>query len=350
MLRLEVALEQDWPPDQWRDVSVVVGVSGGADSVALLRALLALRLPGRGRLVAAHFHHGLRGAEADGDADFVRELCRHSSVTCEIGHASINSQTRPDSTGDRDSADTQVASEADASEASLRRLRLQFLREVAHQHGARFVALAHTADDQVETILHRLFRGTGLIGLQGMPRVRRLSPLTTLIRPLLSVDRRAVRAYLSELGQSFRDDSSNADVRYTRNRIRHELLPWLERHLNSQSRQAVLKLSRQVREEQQIVQELADQLSARAITAHGDNWVELDVDKLAAQPPALVRRLFVSIWAERNWPAGEMDFERWDALARFALHPATTRFCLPGPIEAEWTASGRLRVTRLSVP
>lgn len=345
MCGLEADLELAWPPDQWRDVTIVVGVSGGADSVALARALVSIRHPGPGRLVVAHFHHGLRGAEADADATFVLAFCDQWNLPCELGRASPADDDR-------------------VSEATLRAARYRFLREVAHRQGARFVAVAHTADDQIETILHRLFRGTGLAGLRGMPRTRRLSPLTTLIRPLLAIRRQDLRDYLAARNQLFREDSSNLDPRYTRNRLRHELIPWVERNLNAQAGHAILRLARQIDEEERLVRDVVDQLRRETERAQGDDWLELNVAMLATHDPALIRRLLVSIWSERDWPAGEMNFARWDALAALARtreangerssgaeEPATSRrLQLPGGIDATVTPSGRLRLERASAP
>ena len=136
---LPALLANAWPAEAWGDVTVLVGVSGGADSVALLRALEALKrtAAGAGRLIVAHFHHGLRGAEADADAAFVAALSQRLGLECVVGRASGSSPS---------------------DEASARKARYRFLKRTAHARGARFVAVAPTADDQAETILHRIAR------------------------------------------------------------------------------------------------------------------------------------------------------------------------------------------------
>src|SRR5688572_29033082 len=209
MYDFELRLATDWPPAAWREVTVIAAVSGGADIVALLRALLAIRQQGAGRQVAAHCNHRLRGAESEADAAFVADLCRQLGLTCEIGIVDVS----------------QAANSGDGLEAAAREARYGFLKSVAARHGARYLATAHTADDQAETLLHRIVRGTGLAGLAGIPRVRPLNELTTLIRPLLGARRSEVLAYLADIGQEYRHDASNLDRRFTRNRIRHELLP-----------------------------------------------------------------------------------------------------------------------------
>jgi tRNA(Ile)-lysidine synthase len=169
-------LAGDWPPEQWRDVTVLVAVSGGADSVALLRGLCALRSAGDGRLVIAHFNHRLRGAESAADQTFVEELGQQQALRVILGSRDGDGRA--------------------SSEETLREQRYQFLRQAADQAGARYVAIAHTADDQVETVLHNILRGTGLAGLAGIPRVRPLTEAATLIRPLLGATRAEVLAFL----------------------------------------------------------------------------------------------------------------------------------------------------------
>ena len=213
---LDQELAAAWPPESWADVSVLVAVSGGADSVALLRGLAGLKVGGEGKLVVGHFNHRLRGEESDGDEQFVARLAEELGLGLECGRLEA---------GDIDAC-------PDGIEEAARRQRYRFLTETAERVGARYVACAHTADDQVETVLHRILRGTGIAGLAGIPRCRRLSPAVTLIRPLLEVRRAELVDYLASLGQSYREDSSNLDRRFTRNRIRHDLLPQLAKDFN----------------------------------------------------------------------------------------------------------------------
>jgi tRNA(Ile)-lysidine synthase len=192
----------------------VVAVSGGPDSVALLRSLL---LETDRPLVVAHLNHQLRGEDSDGDEEFVRCLCEQW-VT--IG-ANLVCRT--------ERCDVRGLAGGDNLESTGRRLRYQWFAQVARESGASWVATGHTADDQVETVLHRLVRGTGLRGLTGIRRRRDLESGILLVRPLLTVRRTDVLAFLGELGQRYRDDASNLDPRFTRNRLRHELLPLLAR-------------------------------------------------------------------------------------------------------------------------
>ncbi|MFO0817819.1 MAG: tRNA lysidine(34) synthetase TilS [Pirellulales bacterium] len=296
----ERRLVANWPPHQWCDLSVLVGVSGGADSVALLHGLARIRLAGPGRLLVAHFHHGLRGAAADQDAEFVRNLAQRLGLSCHIGVVEGASRS----------------GEQKASELTLRRERYRFFRETAHQCGARYVAVAHTADDQAETVLHRLIRGTGLAGLAGIPRIRPLSPAVTLIRPLLTLPRQPLRHYLERLGESFREDGSNADLRYTRNRIRRRLLPRLAKDYNPQVVPALTRLASQAAEAHVVMESLARDLLVRTLLASSPDQVRLDPEPLRSAPLLLVRESLLLLWREKGWPLGEMTAEHWNELAQ----------------------------------
>ena len=189
----------------------MVALSGGADSVALLDALVALRARRGLRLVAAHLDHGLRPESAD-DARFCEELCARLGVSIRIGHADVRARAERERGGIEEAA---------------RRERYAFLRRVRREEGAFAIATAHNRDDQAETLLLRLLRGSGRVGLGAISARRR-----GIVRPLLTVSREEVLAHLEERGLSWREDPTNADPRYFRNRVRHELLPYLETRFN----------------------------------------------------------------------------------------------------------------------
>jgi tRNA(Ile)-lysidine synthase len=186
-----------------REVPVLVAASAGPDSTALLHVLTALGQ----RAGAAHIHHGLRGAEADADLDFVRETARGLGVPffAEFVEAACRNGQSP--------------------EARARELRYAALERVRSGRGYRFVATGHTMDDQAETVLLRAIRGAGPVGLGGIAPVQ---PGGNVIRPLLKVRRPEIRAYLVARGLPWREDATNTDVRVPRNRIRHEVLARLE--------------------------------------------------------------------------------------------------------------------------
>jgi len=300
----EDRLARSWPPDRWRDVKVVLAVSGGADSVALLRAMTALRGDAEDRLVVAHLHHGLRGEEADADQHFVQQLCLELGVSCHVGR--IDVQKHADEVGD-------------GVEAAARSARYDFLQRTAERLGARYVATAHTADDQAETILHHVLRGSGLSGLSGMPRTRPLGMAVTLIRPMLRFRRSEVIDYLDDIGQSFREDATNLDPQFTRNRIRHQLLPSLAEDYNPAVITALLHLAVLAGEAQQVIDELVEVLHQQCVQVMGDGSVSVDCGQLAGRPPYLVRQVLIAAWRDRGWPQQGMGFAEWNDLASMTV-------------------------------
>lgn len=301
---VESKLAATWPPQAWEDVTVLVAISGGADSVALLRAMAALKRGGAGGLGAAHLNHQLRGPDADADEAFVVELCRILDLPCETARVPIGRL---------------AAESGDGLEAAARMVRYEFLRETAERLGARYVVTAHTADDQAETILHRIVRGTGLAGLAGMPRARVLSPACTLIRPLLGFRRAELLGYLEALDQPYRSDLSNDDRRFTRNRIRHELLPRLAADFNPGVVDAILRLGYMAREVQDLVAQLVDDLSEQCVVQPCAGELRINTRPLAGQPRYLVRELLVTAWRNAGWPLQAMGFTEWDLLAEMAV-------------------------------
>src|SRR4051794_20721353 len=251
----ESRLAEDWPVREWCDSHVLVGVSGGPDSTAVLRGLVSLRQTagGAGTLYVAHLNHQMRGTSADDDAAWVQELCESIAVPLL-----------------RERADVVTISEkqGDGREAAARAARYGFFRRVAEEHGARFVTVGHTADDQVETVLHRILRGTGIEGLAGMRRSRPLSGSVLLVRPLLSMRRSDVLQYLAAIGQEFRVDKSNEDTCFTRNRIRKELLPSLRETYNRQIDDALLRLASQAADTQVFIVALANRLADECLAVN----------------------------------------------------------------------------------
>ena len=313
-----------WPIDDWADLTVIVAVSGGADSVALLRGLHTLRcdlaqsgISSQGRLLVVHINHLLRGDESDADAEFVRELASQLDLPSEFIIA----------------ADEFVVSKlGDGIEAAARNARYTLLEKAAGQHGARYIVTAHTADDQAETVLHRIIRGTGLRGLAGMARARRLG-CATLLRPLLAIRRAELTEYLSELGQSFRLDSSNDNLDFTRNRIRHQVIPLVEQTINPGFADALRRLAMLAGEAQSAIDESIETLFARCVLST-TREVRVNVGMLADIHRHVVRELFSLIWRHQEWPMRAMGFDEWELLAAMAVDRRPYSATLPGAIEA----------------
>jgi tRNA(Ile)-lysidine synthase len=273
----------------------IVAVSGGADSVALLRSITACGYAP----LAAHVNHQLRGAESDEDERFVQQLADSLGVPFRC----VRIDTR---------------SHGGNLEAIARRLRYQWLHELANETCAAWIATAHTADDQAETVMHRLIRGTGLQGLRGIAAE---SPPTAvgglLLRPLITVTRQEVLQYLQSLNQRFRTDSTNADLRFTRNRIRAELVPLL-RSFNPEVVPVLGRLAQQADETFRFIEAQAAALLQSAEKPRAGSTIILDRAVLLAASPVLVRSALRLIWEREGWPLGEMDFDHWDAAARLA--------------------------------
>lgn len=356
MHSFETQLQIDWQPARWRDLTVLVAVSGGADSVALLRALAAVAGretagefstlgasgsggPALGRLVVAHFHHGLRGPEADADARFVEDLCRQLGVECVIGRAIEADAVEPGLCAPFSDLKPGASSLKPAtSEEASRVARYRFLIATTQRVGARYVAVAHTADDQAETVLHHVLRGTGLAGLAGMPRARELADGIALVRPLLAARRAAVRAYLADIGQTFREDSSNADSGYTRNRLRNELLPTLAADYNPQIIEALVRLSSLAADAQELIVAQAGDIAVDAVVRRQPNRIVLQTARLSNTPRHLIRETLMLCWREQDWPLAAMGHNEWTLLAEMATEPTPRKRVMPGEVIAERTA------------
>ncbi|MDT5270850.1 MAG: tRNA(Ile)-lysidine synthase [Acidobacteriota bacterium] len=279
-----------WP---LRGERVLVAVSGGADSTALLLALEELRRVGLlgVEVVAAHLDHGLRGERGAGDARWVEGLARDYGFECIVGRASVSERAREG---------------RDNLEQAARRARYEFLAEAAHACGASAVLAAHTLDDQAETVLLRLLRGSGADGLGGMMHERPLEAggEVSLRRPLLAWARRAdTEGYCRERGVEFRSDAMNDDERFARVRVRRKLLPLLST-FNPRAAEALARTASLLREDSAALNELAAALleAARAqldteseeVKAGEAVWVAV----LARAAPALRRRA-LRLWLAR---------------------------------------------------
>ncbi len=298
---------------QIKAAGVLIGVSGGADSVALLRGLVELRNEFALSLHVAHLNHKLRGVASDADAAWVKTLATSLQLPVEIGTAASD-----------------LTQERGGVEEAARDARHRFLNETAARVDCHVIALAHTADDQVETVLHHLFRGTGLSGLRGIPPERSLTGHIRIVRPMLAIRRELIEAYLLELGQDFRTDATNADTRLTRNWLRHELLPQLRSHFGEKVDLSLTRLSEQAAEIEATLTVLAERLLDQSLLDAQPDTVRLDVRPLANQPRHLVREAFVQLWQRQQWPRQSMGCAEWDRLAEVSLAGGSTN--LPGGI------------------
>ena len=260
--------------------TVVVGVSGGPDSMALLHSLLALnhRHGWQLSLHVAHLNHRLRGPAAEQDAAFVQAAADSLALPCTIEAIDVAERARTERTG---------------VEETGRQQRYALFERVAQQVGAQAVAVGHHADDQAETVLHHLIRGTGLRGLAGMRSSRPLSPLSAvrLVRPLLHWSRQDVLHYLSDAGIAYREDDSNESLEPVRNRLRHQLLPTLEADYNPQAREALLRLAEQASWHEEFLRETTQPLLDALVITHTDQTLALNAAVLARKSRILQTEL-----------------------------------------------------------
>jgi tRNA(Ile)-lysidine synthase len=302
----------------------VAAVSGGPDSVALLLALVRLR--GRtppGPLVVGHVNHQLRGPESDADEAFVRDL-----------HASLLARGAPGLELRTVRWDARAGAGPGVNLENHARLgRYGHLLRMAEEAGVGWVATGHTADDQAETVLHRLLRGSGLKGLRGIAARRPARPGSAIevVRPLLDVPRAEVLAYLEAEGQPFRQDSSNLDLDFTRNRIRHELLPRLAERYNPAIADVLGRLAEQAGEVFASEEEAARLLLATAELPRAGGLLIFGRHSLAAMPRHRVREMFRLVWEREGWPLGQMGFADWDRVAGL-VYGEMTAADLPGGV------------------
>lgn len=287
---------------------IIAGVSGGPDSVCLLRILhgLAGELQ-YGELCAAHVNHGLRGAESDGDEQFVRELAEELGIPFESMRCDVAGL---------------AAAEGMGTESAARQARYEALEQCRQRRGAQWIAVAHNRNDQAETILMRILRGTGIHGLRGMEYNTRGG---ILIRPLLDADRQEIEACCKEQGWAYRTDGTNAQTIYTRNRVRLDLLPKLEAEYNPKMQEALLRLGRQAAETDAALDAAAERyISGAADGSGGARWSEsaysLSMDGFAALPPAVGKRVLQRC-LDRQAPGTDLSAVMLEQMYQTALGP-----------------------------
>jgi tRNA(Ile)-lysidine synthase len=305
---------------------VGVAVSGGPDSVLLLE--FANALVGKMGLVvsAVHFNHHLRGTESDADECFVRELAGRLGVAFLRGEADV----------------ARVAREKRRNlEATARELRYRFFFSLIHRGRLDKIATAHTANDQAETVLLRLLRGTGTRGLGGIyPSLE-----GRIVRPFLSLTRAQVEQELARRGLEFRVDSTNLQGRFRRNKVRRELLPWLEREFNTETAPLLVELAQRARDDEEYLEHQARE-RARPWRVRENEEERIPVRPLAEFPPALVGRVLRQmILAARGSLAG-VSHRHIEALRHLATGAQSGRWMvLPGNLIAhrdfEWLVIGK---------
>lgn len=280
---------------------VTVGFSGGADSCCLLHLLFSLQNALKISVSALHIHHGIRGEEADRDAEFCKLFCEAYGIPFAIQYVNVPHT---------------AAETGESAEECARRLRYEALRIAAGETGK--IATAHTADDNAETVLWNLTRGTGLAGLCGIPPVRE-----NIVRPLLVCTRREVEIYCAQQRLEFVTDSTNFSPDYTRNRIRHEVMPVLA-DLNPAVLETVTRMCANLRAENAFLQTLCD------LSLQNTDTNAIPLDLLKSQPKALACRVLKRVLQEKT--GGDIAATHIEAV--YALLVKNGSVTLPGGVTA----------------
>jgi tRNA(Ile)-lysidine synthase len=304
---------------------LAVGLSGGADSVALLCALHDRSRELGLVLHAAHLHHGLRGAEADADLEFCRDLA--AKIGIPFHEARVDTAAEVKRTPNASATiDSPANTPTDSIEGTARRLRYAWFGQLLREVPLDAIATAHTRDDQAETVLAKFLRGAWTEGLSGIHPKLECPEGGLIVRPFLRTSRADIEAFLHARKQPWREDSSNRHLTFTRNRIRHELLPHLE-GWNPQLREHLLQMAELARDEeswwQAEIERLAPQILARGRPVRGGGrattgveGIALDLARLIAEPVAIQRRLLRYAAAQLG---SAPDFAATGALRSLAL-------------------------------
>jgi tRNA(Ile)-lysidine synthase len=284
--------------------AVLAGISGGPDSLCLLRILQEAGY----QVIVAHFNHQLR-PEADPEADSVSQLAGRLGLPFAGGSANVRAYAKEQSL---------------SLEEAARILRYRFLFAAAREHSAQAVAVGHTADDQVETVLMHFLRGAGLSGLKGM-EYRSILPVfdaqIALVRPLLSLWRRETEAYCREHDLQPHLDASNADTAYFRNRLRHELIPELETY-NPRLKETLLRSAQTLQGDYAALQEILKPIWREVVVEKGKDWLAFDRDGLAKLPPGMRRNLLRQAAESLRPEDRDYGFNALERAAAFVEAPA----------------------------
>jgi len=274
--------------------TVFVAVSGGSDSTALLHLFAEIRDPWKLQLGILHVNHKLRGRASDQDEAFVRRLGRKFDIPVYVEHAQVKQKAK----------DGKLSLEEAARE-----VRYHFFEKLAEAKHAHRVALAHTQDDQAETVLMRVISGTGLQGLQAIRPKRKLNG-SYVVRPLIEVPRRDIRKFVRDNRIRYREDATNRSTRFLRNRIRHKLIPLLEKSFNPQVKRALARLPHLLDVDLGFLEETAQLFYKRLATQKQPGEVLFPRQSFLQLRPSIQYRLIAR--AMRSLAEAELDFDHWN--------------------------------------
>ncbi|MEK6622870.1 MAG: tRNA lysidine(34) synthetase TilS [Planctomycetota bacterium] len=319
--------------------AIMVGVSGGPDSIALVKILHTMNASKglRLRFVVAHLNHQLRGKSAEEDAQFVRDFAAGLSLPCVVKELDIQ----------------KIADQTKYSiEEAARTERYRFFLDAAREQGATLIALGHTADDNAETILHRIIRGAGAVGLGGIPIKRPLAPDSPIqiIRPLLFTWRKEIIQYLKDEQLGYRTDESNHETTYLRNKIRLNLIPLLESQYNPNIKNTLNQLCRIFSENNEYLSSEAKK-ALKSATIQGDRERHvIDARFLMTQPKILQHRVIQEVMNNLRIPLKEITYEHYTTILDGIVKAGRMRrFQLPGKLCIQYERH-RLHFSKESPP
>ncbi|HID06364.1 MAG TPA: tRNA lysidine(34) synthetase TilS, partial [Armatimonadetes bacterium] len=310
---------------------IIVAVSGGPDSVTLLHVLYELSRRCNYRLHVAHLNHKLRGDDADADATFVEQLAQTFGLPCTVKVVDVRA----------------VAKERKMSiEQAGRAMRYEFLRELASEYNYRRIALGHTADDVLETVILNLFRGTGLDGLLGIPPVSD----DIFIRPLILCRRAETHLYCKVRRLPTRIDVTNFDTRIRRNWVRLELLPQVREHISLKADTAVLRLVELLRADSALLHELTERAWKDVVIQITDTNVWLDRERFLQLPLAIQRRIIRKAWQRMQGETFVLTMEHIDrAIDLIHRHKHDAMLTMPEQFTLE-LANGKIYLGKRHEP
>lgn len=295
--------------------AVIVGLSGGADSVCLLRVLYELQRKLEIKITAVHINHGLRGMESDQDEAFVNELCKSWSIALKTFFADIKGLSR--------------MSGISLEEAG-RKARYETFNKVMEESGAECIAVAHNLEDQAETVMLNILRGTGLDGLCGMEIKQ-----GRIIRPLLNISRNDIVKHLDSLSIPYRIDSSNSQNQYTRNRVRNILFPMLKDMFGIDPTMKFVRLSSIVREDNRVLDDLSEDCYRNVLVIDTDDKIEICLGGLKNFPPAIIKRIIRLAWEKLYKSRKNLEQVHVEQIMELCLNARTgKKVILPKGFEA----------------
>ena len=290
----------------------LLAVSGGSDSMALAAACVALQKEGWGRYSVCHVEHGLRGEESLRDMELVQRFCAEHQLPCYVEQVDVRGL---------------AASEHLSIEAAARRLRHKALKETMQLVKANAIVFAHNLDDQAETVLLRLLRGTSLTGLCGIRGEGHMG-----LHPFLKLRHRQLAQYCELMGVAYCHDSTNDDLAYTRNRVRHELMPYLEQHFNSNVKETLARMAEQLgTEEELLARQALEAYAAAKLEGEELGRLAFAGAKLLKLPTALRRRVLRQAYYSLAFT--ELDYERTMAVEKLLINGTGGKLVqLPGDV------------------